>query len=230
MKHRGFTLIELLVVIAIIAILAAILFPVFAKAREKARQSSCLSNTKQIGLSMMQYVQDYDEQLPKQYFQQVSGGTIVGSIITILAPYCKNVQVWDCPSADRKCGNTNGNPAILGDMSYGWNYLIFNTGATTALAAIITPAETVCAADCTADSWGPGRLYDPGVGARTDPVDGSVNNSLWDTNAHGGTRPGFNFCARHNMMGNVNFMDGHAKAMSYSALYNNGANTYFDLL
>ena len=61
---KGFTLIELLVVIAIIAILAAILFPVFSTAREKARQSACLSNLKQIGLAMMQYTQDYDEQLP----------------------------------------------------------------------------------------------------------------------------------------------------------------------
>src|SRR5476651_129734 len=61
---RGFTLIELLVVIAIIAVLAAILFPVFAQAREKARQTSCLSNEKQLGLAVMQYVQDYDEMTP----------------------------------------------------------------------------------------------------------------------------------------------------------------------
>ncbi|MDX1934281.1 MAG: DUF1559 domain-containing protein [Capsulimonadales bacterium] len=65
-KQNAFTLIELLVVIAIIAILAAILFPVFAQAREKARQTSCLSNNKQIGLAMMMYVQDYDEQFPNQ--------------------------------------------------------------------------------------------------------------------------------------------------------------------
>ena len=64
MSRRGFTLIELLVVIAIIAILAAILFPVFAKAREKARQTSCLSNVKQLGLGLMMYAQDYDEKLP----------------------------------------------------------------------------------------------------------------------------------------------------------------------
>jgi prepilin-type N-terminal cleavage/methylation domain-containing protein len=66
--RRGFTLIELLVVIAIIAILAAILFPVFAQARAKARQTQCLSNSKQIGMAMMQYVQDYDELYPVNNF------------------------------------------------------------------------------------------------------------------------------------------------------------------
>src|SRR6478672_6965972 len=66
-RHDGFTLIELLVVIAIIAILAAILFPVFAQAREKARQTSCLSNQKQIGTGIMMYVQDYDEKYPLAY-------------------------------------------------------------------------------------------------------------------------------------------------------------------
>lgn len=106
-KGRGFTLIELLVVIAIIAILAAILFPVFAKAREKARQTSCLSNTRQIATAFISYAQDYDEAFPaactwcnrlndgtgywqndatnNQYFEQIS-------------PYTKNWQIFTCPS------------------------------------------------------------------------------------------------------------------------------------
>ncbi|HEY3298451.1 MAG TPA: prepilin-type N-terminal cleavage/methylation domain-containing protein, partial [Armatimonadota bacterium] len=69
-RNSGFTLIELLVVIAIIAILAAILFPVFAQAREKARSASCLSNEKQIGLGLMMYMQDYDETYPMAYYYQ----------------------------------------------------------------------------------------------------------------------------------------------------------------
>jgi prepilin-type N-terminal cleavage/methylation domain-containing protein len=70
MKRNGFTLIELLVVIAIIAILAAILFPVFAKVREKARQASCASNEKQLGLAFVQYIQDYDESMPCDTLRQ----------------------------------------------------------------------------------------------------------------------------------------------------------------
>ena len=93
--RRGFTLIELLVVIAIIAILAAILFPVFAKAREKARQSSCLSNVKQLALAVMSYTQDYDEMLPASYKYNSPGATYWSE--TIL-PYIKNSQIFKCPS------------------------------------------------------------------------------------------------------------------------------------
>lgn len=87
-RSAGFTLIELLVVIAIIAILAAILFPVFARAREKARQTSCLNNVKQQLMAVMQYVQDYDERYPIDRY-----GWVV-----LLRPYTKNDQIWVCPS------------------------------------------------------------------------------------------------------------------------------------
>jgi len=99
----AFTLIELLVVIAIIAVLAAILFPVFAQAREKARQSSCLSNMKQIGLGFMQYVQDYDEAYPgmNQQAPPVNGGTAWDRPFdSVVSPYVKNDQVYQCPSDD----------------------------------------------------------------------------------------------------------------------------------
>ena len=112
MDHRrqGFTLIELLVVIAIIAILAAILFPVFAKAREKARQTSCLSSTKQIAVGLLQYVQDYDETI----FNLYPGYNANLYPNELLQPYVKNQQLFICPS---------GLPG--GDYRtayYGWNY------------------------------------------------------------------------------------------------------------
>ncbi len=95
-RRSGFTLIELLVVIAIIAILAAILFPVFARAREKARQTSCLSNVKQLGTSLMMYVQDYDERYPAEVAAAVPGSD--GGIVWQLNAYAKNMQIWVCPS------------------------------------------------------------------------------------------------------------------------------------
>ncbi len=114
-RRRAFTLIELLVVIAIIAILAAILFPVFAKAREKARQSSCQSNLKQIGIAMLSYRQDYDERHLKQRWtagQALNNpfGT-AGDGMTyfwVLDPYVKNSQVFICPSSTNLLQNGYG--------------------------------------------------------------------------------------------------------------------------
>src|SRR5262249_32615620 len=112
-RRSGFTLIELLVVIAIIAILAAILFPVFAQARDKARQTTCLSNQKQIGLAMMQYVQDYDQtwpcQLPNPGNANVAwdGAPLMNTGLAgqnpynykdRILPYSKSEQIWLCPT------------------------------------------------------------------------------------------------------------------------------------
>ena len=95
--RRGFTLIELLVVIAIIAILAAILFPVFARAREKARQTSCLSNVKQLSLAMLMYVGDYDEKFTVERVVQL---WYARPWYEAVAPYVANQQIFVCPSAD----------------------------------------------------------------------------------------------------------------------------------
>lgn len=117
MMRRGFTLIELLVVIAIIAILAAILFPVFARAREKARQTSCLSNAKQLIVAWMSYAQDYDERV-------LPDGTFVGYGLyptapywdAILLPYVKNYDVYRCASASGGTRNFRYNAVRGGSM------------------------------------------------------------------------------------------------------------------
>jgi len=140
-QRSGFTLIELLVVIAVISILAAILFPVFARARENARRSSCQSNLKQLGLTMMMYSQDNDERLmPVQSTTPKEGGTTTARWPQILAPYIKSRGFVMCPSADytKKLG---GSALFYGDIlestpdspdsafyyyglypSYGYNY------------------------------------------------------------------------------------------------------------
>lgn len=150
----AFTLIELLVVIAIIAILAAILFPVFGRARENARRSSCASNLKQIGLGFVQYNQDYDEMQPYN-------GVHVGAWRTAIDPYVKSVQIYRCPSdtntnipaennantsyAVNMCGknekpmnNPNSPPMSRGDNG--------NTGALS-ISAIQSPATTILLGD-----------------------------------------------------------------------------------
>ncbi|MBC8137858.1 MAG: DUF1559 domain-containing protein [Fibrella sp.] len=112
----GFTLIELLVVIAIIAVVAAILFPVFAQSREKARQTSCSSNLRQVSLALQQYVQDFDETYPPEVVQvpPINGGTEdARPFDRELVPYLKNDVVWACPSDEAIRNNTS-----LWDGSY----------------------------------------------------------------------------------------------------------------
>jgi prepilin-type N-terminal cleavage/methylation domain-containing protein/prepilin-type processing-associated H-X9-DG protein len=113
-KSRAFTLIELLVVIAIIAILAAILFPVFARARENARKATCQSNLKQIGLAVMMYVQDYDETYPTADFF-----TPTNYWYNVLDPYAKSKQVFICPDVG-KAGNAGTTGVATND--YAWNF------------------------------------------------------------------------------------------------------------
>ncbi|BDI31945.1 hypothetical protein CCAX7_39960 [Capsulimonas corticalis] len=136
-NFKGFTLIELLVVIAIIAILAAILFPVFAKAREKARQTSCASNERQVGLAILQYVQDSDEKFPagigdiannKAFGQGWAGPTYA---------YAKSTGLYKCPD---DTGTVNG---LLVPISYAYNSNMAGAGNTGALASLGAPANTV---------------------------------------------------------------------------------------
>jgi prepilin-type N-terminal cleavage/methylation domain-containing protein len=144
----GFTLIELLVVIAIIAILAAILFPVFAQAREKARSISCLSNTKEVGLAILQYVQDYDENMPSGVYTPtltLPGLAWAGQTY----PYMKNTQVYKCPD-DSTPGQAAGAGLFAKETcSYVYNYNI--PAFASALAALNAPASTVLATEIKGD-------------------------------------------------------------------------------
>jgi prepilin-type N-terminal cleavage/methylation domain-containing protein len=131
-SRKGFTLIELLVVIAIIAILAAILFPVFAQAREQARKASCLSNCKQLGLATQMYAQDYDDTLPgwpdpsKHPLYATWGWALV---VPLLDAYVKNTNIWSCPSGPKGPlflvgPKTNGQKQI--NVNYGYNEYLYN--------------------------------------------------------------------------------------------------------
>jgi len=212
-KRRGFTLIELLVVIAIIAILAAILFPVFAKAREKARQSSCMSNLKQIGLGLIQYIQDYDETTPAAWY--VSNANVTGSWkwADAISPYVKSTQVFQCPSNSTKVVYEAAFvPPVMnsGTYSYGANTNYWggnNGGGSTcnhvggrAQADVKVPAETVWATDYSG-SFESAAQFDIAGDFLAAPGTGNYPRVY-----------------RHMEMCNTLFCDGHVKAMSQGNL------------
>ncbi len=209
MRRQGFTLIELLVVIAIIAILAAILFPVFARAREKARQASCMSNLKQIALGALMYGQDYDEILigwnegahncAPQY-----GGYWPEHVIY---PYVKNAQLFQCPSkaflGNGTCGGFTADANAMNiAVSYGWNCRGLGNGYGTRMAQIIRPADLFWVADG-GNPWRPYNRVPQGCGA------------AYTSNA---TEP-------HNEGRNIAYCDGHVKWMKSSKAYAPGGGT-----
>jgi prepilin-type N-terminal cleavage/methylation domain-containing protein/prepilin-type processing-associated H-X9-DG protein len=202
-RGKGFTLIELLVVIAIIAILAAILFPVFARAREKARQTSCLSNVKQIGLGLLMYAQDFDEALPATYQWYVQGSDWpLYSWRSCINPYVKNAQLHTCPSDASGPGDPQ-EPAVFPHVSYGANENVMPGARGTfdgSIGQITMPAETMMIFDawsantwCADGNWF-GIRHDTCYGGRAS----GIRNDGADISRHIG---GFNAC----------LCDGHAK-------------------
>jgi prepilin-type N-terminal cleavage/methylation domain-containing protein/prepilin-type processing-associated H-X9-DG protein len=150
MKKRGFTLIELLVVIAIIAILAAILFPVFARAREKARQTSCLSNVKQIILAEVMYEQDYNECTAS--YSSHPGQAAQYDYRAMLEPYLKSDQIGQCPSAaETTAWNYGPNISDVGvaNLATGHGYLY----CFRKVASFQFPAETAIFTDSAGSNW-----------------------------------------------------------------------------
>ncbi len=212
-RLRGFTLIELLVVIAIIAILAAILFPVFARAREKARQASCQSNVKQIMLGTLMYTQDYDETslssilgvgLPTQTYWNA-----------MLDPYIKNAQILRCPSE----ANVS--------WGYGHSHNVFGYNNSIPMARLTHPAETIYFADSATDStaWAtyhaaPDNQYTGGGYVLRYPGQDPLVVSS------GGCCGAMTLNARHNGTCDIAFADGHVKAMKPSAAFIFDATTW----
>ena len=196
MKKRGFTLIELLVVITIISILAAILFPVFSRAREKGRQASCTSNIKQLSLAWLMYQQDYDGMYP---INRIDEATLPGGHATwryVVQPYIRNEQIYECPSKPGLKGEMDyeGYPADIQDIrsNYACNGNIF--GEARSDSAITRPSELIMLLE-TRDYW-------PDLGTWT------ISWNYGD----GGGAIGF----WHNGTGNYGFADGHVKVLKLS--------------
>jgi prepilin-type N-terminal cleavage/methylation domain-containing protein/prepilin-type processing-associated H-X9-DG protein len=237
-RRRGFTLIELLVVIAIIAILAAILFPVFAQARDKARSTACLSNMKQIGNALMMYMQDYDEKTTWFWNAQVDKKNYLGGYwYQCLMPYTKSLQVFMCPSVtgrgpakdkyDVHCSpdlkpypnlNRCGYGYNVGNVGYGGGDPYFQpSGDTKALAAITEPARTLYIAD---SAFSPAADQNAGWQDIKCPILPHKKKlaSQLDVYVKGpqyGGPDNANISRRHVGGANGVFMDGHAKWYPY---------------
>ena len=209
-SKRGFTLIELLVVIAIIAILAAILFPVFQKVRENARATACMSNMKQIGLGVQMYVQDSDERL---FFRSGDAKSRAG--ITIkgdqykwwnqLMPFIKSNGVFTCPSdsGPTPSNDANSNPTILR------SYIACASAESLSLAQIDDPVETMVITEKWDKDW---------TGTRGDSWIEPFNGDF-TVDSHNPSRM-FTAGNRHNGRINSVFFDGHAKSHAPATIQN----------
>jgi len=227
-QKSGFTLIELLVVIAIIAILAAILFPVFARARENARRSACLSNLKQIGLGLMQYTQDYDEKMPPAVayggqIQTPPNGYFWSNTYwfwqQIIYPYVKSSEVYFCPSSSTHPRHADGRAAPFYG-NYGANQ---STIIGQSLAAFVAPATTYAIMD-----WGGNAAnhWDPNVPGTSHAQYGFLPGSGPNSPLRSPQRTivstyqrDFDF-GRHFQGINIIFADGHVKWARSEVVYN----------
>jgi prepilin-type N-terminal cleavage/methylation domain-containing protein/prepilin-type processing-associated H-X9-DG protein len=243
-RKTGFTLIELLVVIATIAILAAILFPVFARARENARRASCQSNLKRLGLGLIQYSQDYDERLVpcrlRNNYTRPGWATIAGVTEQywpdMIFPYVKNTQVYNCPSAKYNGIATvlpyevNGH-STLRDPSYSINgaYDTMAVGATgpapdpyfsgdkyISLSQVEAPATTVWLADRTMESLDIYLSEQSRWNTSNQPAVSFSRNDPSQPQLVVGTYWGV--LGRHLNTANALFIDGHVKAVSIDFL------------